>query len=241
MSSILSSLKFICTIYTATTESSVGRHSIMVWAYLFTSILLILSLPVLAAAITMLLFDRKFSAAFFDPMGGGDPVLFQHLFWFFGHPEVYVLILPGFGMISHICLTLRNKDSLFGYYGLVAAMGAIVCLGSVVWAHHMFMVGLDMNTSVFFRSVTMIIGVPTGIKVFSWLYMLGRRRIRLGDPIMWWIIGFIVLFTIGGVTGITLSSSVLDTILHDTWFVVAHFHYVLSLGSYRSLVIFILW
>lgn len=132
----------------------------------------------------MLLFDRKFGSSFFDPLGGGDPVLFQHLFWFFGHPEVYVLIIPGFGIISHICIGLTNKDSLFGYLGLVFAMGAILCLGRVVWAHHMFMVGLDLKTAVFFSSVTMVIGVPTGIKVFSWLYMLGRRRSRFWDPVI---------------------------------------------------------
>lgn len=133
----------------------------------------------------MLLFDRKFGSTFFDPLGGGDPVLFQHLFWFFGHPEVYVLILPAFGIVRHICLRLSNKDSLFGYFGLVFAMASIVCLGSVVWAHHMFMTGLDIKTAVFFRSVTMIIGIPTGIKIFSWLYMLRGRRVRMKDPILW--------------------------------------------------------
>nr|ATY45995.1 cytochrome oxidase subunit 1 [Fasciola gigantica] len=242
VSSLLGSINFICTILEVMLGEGIGRHSILVWAYLFTSILLLLSLPVLAAAITMLLFDRNFSSAFFDPMGGGDPVLFQHLFWFFGHPEVYVLILPGFGVISHICMTLTNNDSLFGYYGLILAMAAIVCLGSVVWAHHMFMVGLDVHTAVFFSSVTMVIGIPTGIKVFSWLIMLGGGgSVRIWDPVIWWIVGFVVLFTIGGVTGIMLSASLLDTLLHDTWFVVAHFHYVLSLGSYSSVVISFIW
>nr|YP_009240938.1 cytochrome c oxidase subunit I [Brachycladium goliath]ALN38351.1 cytochrome c oxidase subunit I [Brachycladium goliath] len=241
ISSIFSSLNFICTIVGAMCDRTFQRYSIVVWAYLFTSILLLVSLPVLAAAITMLLFDRNFSSSFFDPLGGGDPVLFQHMFWFFGHPEVYVLILPGFGVVSHICSTITNNDSLFGYMGLVCAMGAIVCLGSVVWAHHMFMVGLDLKTAVFFSSVTMVIGIPTGIKVFSWLYMLSGCRFRITEPIIWWIIGFIFLFTIGGVTGIVLSASILDTMLHDTWFVVAHFHYVLSLGSYSTVVISLIW
>jgi len=184
LSSVFGSLNFICTIVRAMSRQTVDRYSIVAWAYLFTSIMLLLTLPVLAAGITMLLFDRNFGSAFFDPLGGGDPVLFQHMFWFFGHPEVYVLILPGFGIVRHICSTLTNNDSLFGYRGLVLAMFAIVCLGSIVWAHHMFMVGLDLKTAVFFRSVTMIIGVPTGIKVFSWLYMLAGRRGRFWDPIM---------------------------------------------------------
>nr|ALD62346.1 cytochrome c oxidase subunit 1 [Echinostoma hortense] len=242
VSSVLGSINFISTIMGVVSEEGIGRQSILIWSYLFTSMLLLFSLPVLAAGITMLLFDRNFGTSFFDPMGGGDPVLFQHLFWFFGHPEVYVLILPVFGIVSHICMTFTNNDSLFGYYGLVLAMLAIVCLGSVVWAHHMFMVGLDVHTAVFFSSVTMVIGIPTGIKVFSWLIMLGGGSWRrIGDPILWWIIGFIILFTIGGVTGIMLSASILDTLLHDTWFVVAHFHYVLSLGSYSGVVISFLW
>nr|UEN67863.1 cytochrome c oxidase subunit I [Rhabdosynochus viridisi] len=242
ISSILSSINFICTIYSVMIINiNHEQISVVVWTYLFTSILLLLSLPVLAAGITMLLFDRNFNASFFDPMGGGDPVLFQHMFWFFGHPEVYVLILPGFGIVSHICLSLSNNQQPFGYLGLVFASFAIVCLGCVVWAHHMFTVGMDLKSTVFFSSVTMIIGVPTGIKVFSWLYMLGSSNIGKGDPIVWWIMSFIILFTTGGVTGIVLSASVLDSLLHDTWFVVAHFHYVFSLGSYSSVIISFIW
>ncbi len=241
VSSIFGSINFICTLYSAFSDSIISRSSIILWSYLFTSILLLLSLPVLAAAITMLLFDRKFGSAFFDPSGGGDPVLFQHMFWFFGHPEVYVLILPGFGAVSHICMSLGCCSDAFGFYGLLFAMFSIVCLGSVVWAHHMFTVGLDVKTAVFFSSVTMVIGVPTGIKVFSWLYMIMKSRVSLKDPVLWWVISFIVLFTLGGVTGIVLSACVLDSILHDTWFVVAHFHYVMSLGSYSSVIILFIW
>ena len=206
VSRLVGSINFISTIISRVDF----KTSIIIWSYLFTSILLLLSLPVLAAGITMLLFDRKFGTAFFEPMGGGDPLLFQHLFWFFGHPEVYVLILPGFGIVSHICMRISNNDSSFGYYGLICAMASIVCLGSVVWAHHMFMVGLDYLTAIFFSSVTMIIGIPTGIKVFSWLYMLKSCGSRVWDPIVWWLVGFIFLFTIGGVTGIALSASSLD-------------------------------
>lgn len=241
VSSLLGSINFMCTIYTIFSCRVSSRMSIILWSYLFTSILLLVSLPVLASAITMLLFDRKFGSAFFDPLGGGDPVLFQHMFWFFGHPEVYVLILPGFGVIGHICLSLRMMSDVFGFYGLLFAMFSIVCLGSSVWGHHMFTVGLDVKTAVFFSSVTMIIGVPTGIKVFTWLYMLLNSRVNKRDPILWWLISFITLFTFGGITGIVLSACVLDNILHDTWFVVAHFHYVMSLGSYISVVIMFIW
>lgn len=241
VSRIFSSIKFICTLYTIFSSNISARSSIVLWAYLFTSMLLLITLPVLAAAITMLLFDRKFSSAFFDPLGGGDPVLFQHMFWFFGHPEVYVLILPGFGIIRHICLNLSLIPDAFGFYGLLFAMFSIVCLGRSVWGHHMFTVGLDVKTAVFFRSVTMIIGVPTGIKVFTWLYMLLNSKVNKGDPVVWWIVSFIVLFRFGGVTGIILSACVLDKVLHDTWFVVAHFHYVMSLGSYISIIIMFIW
>nr|AEY84597.1 cytochrome c oxidase subunit 1 [Gyrocotyle urna] len=241
VSSIFSPINFICTLHTVFQGSLISRSSIILWSYLFTSILLLVSLPVLAAGITMLLFDRNFSAAFFDPAGGGDPVLFQHMFWFFGHPEVYVLILPGFGIVSHICMSLGAGSDMFGFYGLLFASFCIVALGSIVWGHHMFAVGLDVKTAIFFSSVTMIIGVPTGIKVFSWLYMLLNSQSNLGDPVLWWIVSFIILFTMGGVTGIVLSASVLDQILHDTWFVVAHFHYVMSLGSYISIIISFVW
>nr|AKP94295.1 cytochrome c oxidase subunit I [Diplostomum pseudospathaceum] len=241
LSSVFGSLNFITTIFSSIFYFINTRVSIIVWAYLFTSILLLSSLPVLAAAITMLLFDRNFGSSFFDPVGGGDPILFQHMFWFFGHPEVYVLILPGFGMISHICLVFMNNDSIFSYTGLVGAMFSIVVLGCIVWVHHMFMVGLEFRSLVFFSSTTMVIGIPTGIKVFSWLYMLRGAWYRMNDPIFWWILGFIFLFTTGGVTGIMLSASVLDSIFHDTWFVIAHFHYVLSLGSYSTVVISLIW
>nr|UOI92552.1 cytochrome c oxidase subunit I [Postgangesia orientalis]UOI92553.1 cytochrome c oxidase subunit I [Postgangesia orientalis] len=241
VSSIFSSINFICTLYSVFSANLAARSSIILWTYLFTSILLLTTLPVLAAAITMLLFDRNFSSAFFDPLGGGDPVLFQHMFWFFGHPEVYVLILPGFGVMSHACMNMGCAPDVFGFYGLVFASFSIVCLGSVVWGHHMFTVGLDVKTAVFFSSVTMIIGVPTGIKVFTWLYMLLNSRVNKTDPIFWWVLSFIVLFTFGGITGIVLSACVLDNVLHDTWFVVAHFHYVMSLGSYISIIIMFVW
>nr|YP_010286168.1 cytochrome c oxidase subunit I [Mosgovoyia sp. SQ20]UKS08006.1 cytochrome c oxidase subunit I [Mosgovoyia sp. SQ20] len=241
VSSLLGAINFICTLYNVFSISTSTRMCIVLWSYFFTSILLLTTLPVLAAAITMLLFDRNFGSAFFDPLGGGDPVLFQHMFWFFGHPEVYVLILPGFGVISHICQSVSVESDAFGFYGLLFAMFAIVCLGSSVWGHHMFTVGLDVKTAVFFSSVTMIIGVPTGIKVFTWLYMLLNSNVSKGDPVMWWVVSFIILFTFGGVTGIILSACVLDNVLHDTWFVVAHFHYVMSLGSYVSVIIMFVW
>nr|AWB97646.1 cytochrome c oxidase subunit 1 [Echinococcus granulosus] len=241
VSSVFSSINFICTLCSVFMTNVFSRTSIVLWSYLFTSVLLLVTLPVLAAAITMLLFDRNFCSAFFDPLGGGDPILFQHMFWFFGHPEVYVLILPGFGIISHICLSISANFDAFGFYGLLFAMFSIVCLGSSVWGHHMFTVGLDVKTAVFFSSVTMIIGVPTGIKVFTWLYMLLNSSVNASDPVLWWVVSFIVLFTFGGVTGIVLSACVLDNILHDTWFVVAHFHYVMSLGSYISIIVMFIW
>lgn len=230
ISSLIARINFMTTIVKAKKVMPLENLAMLCWTMLVTAFLLVLSLPVLAGGITMLLFDRQFNTCFFETVGGGNPLLFQHLFWFFGHPEVYVLVLPAFGIATQVAITLGSKQIVFGHLSIIYAICGIGLTGSIVWAHHMFVVGIDADSRAYFTCATIIIAIPTGVKIYSWLLTIYGTKIKM-HPNVSWLFGFIFMFTVGGMTGVVLSNARLDIILHDTYFVVGHFHYVLRIGA----------